>query len=437
MVYVAATALFVLAGLNYRIGRTLLYPPMQFSLVWGLLLSGIVLSGDTFYPVTTPTLTVYVLGAFAFSLGGLLVLAIFPRHLHPVPRRGHPMSARARKILIVGLVVLIICLPLYWGYTKSLTTGSGLAGFWRGVRVSSIRISDPRVPHEFHLTRVLFMNVVTLAIVLALITYYEHGRTPSQKLIRTLYLILGLIYSLMTAAVAGAAILLLGMLGIHALRAGRFRVKLVVLYLVLFLAAFSAVSFVLEKGNVRTSHPISYNIPELARLLRLYALGGVVAFDQVVENPHSVRANWSPFRFLALTANKFGASYKVPSLHADFTMVSPSLRTNVYTIYFGYYPNFGLFGTVVVMWLLGGALTWVYLSALAGIPWAAILYGILTAGVVLSGFAEEFFLQLNLILKATVLSLVIYNFPALSGRAGQESDDSFVSQDSRVYRWSS
>ena len=69
-----------------------------------------------------------------------------------------------------------------------------------------------------------------------------------------------------------------------------------------------------------------------------------------------------------MTANKFGASFEVPSIHAQYTDISNDYNGNVYTIYFSYYPDYGLVGVCVVMIILGALLTTLVLFYQYGLP---------------------------------------------------------------------
>src|ERR1700730_10844164 len=100
------------------------------------------------------------------------------------------------------------------------------------------------------------------------------------------------------------------------------------------------------------------------------------------------------WRVFELTANKFGASFDVPSVHAEFTDISADYDGNVYTIYFSYYPDYGLIGVCVVM------ITVIYHNAVRGNPRAVVLYAFVFSGIVLSGFCESFFLGANFWFKA-------------------------------------
>jgi oligosaccharide repeat unit polymerase len=130
----------------------------------------------------------------------------------------------------------------------------------------------------------------------------------------------------------------------------------------------------------------------------------------VVQYPASVAPVWNMWRVFQLTANKFGASFDVPSIHAQYTDISNDYNNNVYTIYFSYYPDYGLVGVCVVMAILGAVVTAIYHKAIRGNPRAVVLYAFVFSGIVLSGFSEYFFLGANFWFKAILYTMLAYRF---------------------------
>jgi hypothetical protein len=98
------------------------------------------------------------------------------------------------------------------------------------------------------------------------------------------------------------------------------------------IVSFAVVAAVLSKGNIESSASISENFSGTVDLVGVYLLGGVVAFDAVVQYPASITPVWSMWRVFQLTANKFAASFDVPSIHAEYTDISNDYNGNVYTM---------------------------------------------------------------------------------------------------------
>ncbi len=422
MLIAAILSLSVLTALNLRAGRSVVFPPALFSGLWMMLLCGVFACGDTFYPLSATTLLVYLTGAASFSVGG--VLALRRTASRRSPEGSKPLASRrsVRRILDWGLLFLSLMFPWYWKYVESLSASSGLNNFWKGIRIQSILQSETTYGLlGMNVEAMFFGNLVTLSIILALIAYYEARKSRNGMLRAVLYLSVSLAYVLLTAANVGAATLLISALGIECLLFRRLRILLLVVYLSLFLGVFWLVGLVLEKGQVRSSYALEDNLPALVNLVQLYGLGGLVAFDRIVQDPQGIRPTWSIWRFFFLTANKLGAAIDVPSLHAEYTMISPAMAANVYTLYFSYFPEYGWLGVIGIMCFLGTVLTRLYTEAMRGSPAATVLYGITFTGIVLSGFNEQFFTGLSMLLKTTVLTLLIYKGAGILGKGKERS----------------
>ena len=108
------------------------------------------------------------------------------------------------------------------------------------------------------------------------------------------------------------------------------------------------------------------------------------------------------------TANGLGAHFTIPSLHAEYTRISQTEETNVYTIYFSYFKDYGWLGVTIGLFLLGSLLTWIYSYARRGNHLAMALYSMNAVGLVLSIHAEHFLLALNLYIKMLVFFYLVY-----------------------------
>ena len=317
------------------------------------------------------------------------------------------------RLVLASAIVLVVCFPLYWTYLERLSMASGYANPWIAIRAKSVALADrqwtePNVDWE----SVTFNNVLTFATLLALVGVAEEGLRRRERFIVNFMVLMTLLYSILMASSAGAAYILGAVLGIKSVKKGQVRAVIAALTLVGFVLLFVIVAVVLGKGRTNPSASLSENIAPAVEIVEWYTLGGVVAFDRVVQNPSGMRSSWSISRFFLLTANKLGASFEVPSLHAEYTMISPSMKTNVYTMYFSYFQDYGWPGIVVLPYVLGYALTWTYRKARSGSRGALVLYGLTFSGILVSGFSEVFFLALNTLLKAIVVVWLVFSLPA-------------------------
>lgn len=405
-------ALWVLVAINRRVGNSWLYPPTVFASVWAMLLLGLAIVGDSFYPVSAVTFCVYLVGALSFSLGGALCAKRLGRYRRPVSRQEPAAHRSAIRIIIVAALVLVACFPFYWQFLQSLGETGGYANFWIAIRAKSVDLANTQWTEPVaRWDSVVFGNIVTFALLFALVGVAEGGTTRRERWLIMTLVVISLVYSTMMAANAGAASLLFAIVGIQSIRKGRVNLLAAILSLVTFVAIFTTIAIALGKGRANPSAPLADNIAPTVEAVEWYTFGGVAAFDRVVQDPSGIPPSWSISRFFLLTANKLGASFDVPPLHAEYTMVSPSMKTNVYTMYFAYFAEYGWVGISAIPLLLGFAVTWVYQKAAGGSKEALVIYGLAFSGIVLSGFNEGFFLALNTLLKAGGVVLLVFSWP--------------------------
>ena len=401
MAFTGAILLASLAAINRRIAGSWLYPPALYSAYWSGLLFALYASGDAFYSISLTTVMLLFVGKLTFSLGGLLVLFTLGRRSwsllpDPVPRRRFAV----RVILDFGILLLLAALPFYWALVQNASERSGIINFWVGVRHQTSVVSEGK---EFG----IFAYVMALSSILTLVALNEfdgkRGRWRPAALI-----LISMTYHILSMGRTSLLILIFGLLGVYSIRRGRFEARSVMLVGVVSLALFTIVAVVLGKGG-DSSADLYENVLSLFTNIQLYLLGGIVALDRYVMGVVPIDAGPRTFRFFALLANVFGARIYVPALVlAETETPTP---TNVYTIYFTYYSDFGSPGVMIIMLALGGMAALVYHTAWRGHPPSIILYGLLLASLLLTNANDTFLTALSAWLQMTFISLAIYSVP--------------------------
>jgi oligosaccharide repeat unit polymerase len=412
MLVAFSVALLLLALMNWETSRSVLFPPAFFCLVWAAMLVAIALSGDFFFPVSLATLTVYLLGAIAFCLGGGIVHSLFrgQGRTQALASGREPRSAWFNQVLWVGLLALLIGIPFQIEYIQELAGGASQQSlFWWAVRAESIRRGELTGVKPFR--DFMLDNLVGLATLLALtcINEVRKNSTKREKARAACVCLLAFAYNISTASRTGGMILAVSGGVIGSLRSGAVNLRQVLRISLFCVCVFAPAAIIMGKGG-NTNFTLADNVRGTFDALRIYGLSGPVAFDQVVESPTAIPAVWSIWRFIPQTLNRLGADYEIPSLHAAFTQSGPNVVGNVYTMYFSYFPDFGWAGVVVFPFLFGVVATWLYYRARAGIAPFRILFGIEGAYIVMSGFNESLFNQLNFSVKAALFVFLLYGW---------------------------
>ena len=402
---------FGLTLLNLSVGRSLLYPPVVFTAAWTGYLLWLFLLGRRFFALSVETVGIFLVGGLAMSLGGFLVNRIWKGGR----RWGSTVSRPDRtigRLLAAGFWACLLALPIRLLRLKELAGNAPTdllsPSFWVEVRRASLAEAQRNRVSVLALTD----NVILLAWFLVLAATARDAKDRRVRPATVGIAFLAVIYSVMMASRAAVVTFVPALAAIVWMTLRRLPWKFMAISIAIAAIVFSlAVIFVQ-----------ALDVAGIWRSFELYALGGIVAFDHTVRVPGEIPPVWTITRSLLAVAGKLGAHVTVPPLHAAYARVSDRELMNVYTMYFAYFPHFGWAGVAVMPLLVGAALTWLFLPALADDPRRRFVYASAVAGLVLSQFSEYFLMNLTFLLKAAIFALVLYGVPRASGtgvRAGE------------------
>lgn len=379
--------------------RSPLYPPVLFPAVWSFLLFGLAMSGDFFYPLSGKGAIVFLVGAISFCIGGLPVkvrkIPTFASATRPTSRA---RKARVTSAIDIGIVVLAVMLPFYWHFLQAQSALSLDPEFWRGIR---------RQTGETGLG--LYAYLLVLGTVLSMIAVLHADGSRRMRFRITGVVGLTLIYSLLTVSRLSALTLITGLIAVLYIRFGKVRWSYVGVALLVSLVIFAIPAVVLQKGG-KAGASVSENAAGVFNSLRVYTFGGLVAFDQSKDQPESIFPAWYSLRFFLALGHFIGINVEVPEIVSPFTP-TPMLQ-NVYTVYGSYFANFGWFGLVIVMGLIGQIMTLLF-SLAHRHPEAVILYGVGFSAICISGFADGFIIPLSYWIQTALITLVVFRRPPL------------------------
>lgn len=409
MTLLSALVLAFLAYMNYRIsGRGLVYPPVAFCAVWAADLCLLWATGNYFLPLSDKTLMIFVCGCIVFSAGSFVALM-----WKQEPLKDQPFSSASNRNLNVLLLLCVLAFPFFLRWTVGLVSDYNSADtLLQAVRWATVDETWGSPPGY-----TLFMNVATLARILALVAYYEGG--PIR---RVCVVSLSMVFDLLMGTRSSVITFLFALLCLEWIRRRRLPWNVLVSLGLLFIVAFSFIAVAVEKGDARADAPVADNVIAIERDFVEYAAGGLVAFDQVVREPSIVAHSWRIERPFLETLNKFGARFELSNTHADWVNIGPTLF-NVYTFYFAYI-DLGYAGMTMILFLLGLVTAYFYKRAIYGSRLSALIYSMLFSGLLLSIFLEAFFFAINFLVKLCAVYWLIYCFPLVWTKWFARSDAS-------------
>jgi oligosaccharide repeat unit polymerase len=405
----------------YRYGRSVLFPPAALGIVWTITLFAIWLCGDRYYPLTTTANEIVLAGVLSFSLGGVCSVVVPLRTGRTLTAVNTERRAQVDRWLNIAGLLLVLNIPFSYLYFKQLSeTIAPRESAWRQIRIASNKANV-----SGHTATVSLESfILPLLSIVALIAVYEYADTGRRKG-RTLFLVLlATGYQLLNGARSEVLLLLISSLVMLWLKRGAAPIRLLGTVGSLFLLVFCAGQVAMNKYGADAGASLSENLPHVAEGFGTYWLGGVIAFDQNRQNPE-LRYGWDLGKFYKRIANRFGATYSERDRNLEYTKISPSQITNVYTAFLPYYMDHGgMLGVIGLMFLAGLLSAYVYRCAIGGKCWAVFTLGAFVYATVMTVFSEEYFAQIMFCVKAGAVPTLVYFAPNISRRGRLRSTDS-------------
>lgn len=415
-VTIALLALWSLA--MYRYGRSILFPPASLGTVWTLTLLAVWLCGDIYYPLTIKAGEIVLAGVVAFSAGGICAVASPLWKWRSLTTVSPTRRTQVDRWLNAAGFLFVLNIPFFYLYFKHLSaTIAPRQSLWRQIRIASSKANisgQGDLPFEHF--------ILPFLTIIALIAVYEYADT-GKRAVRTLLLVLlAAGYQLLNGARSEVLLLFVSSIVILWLSRGAAPTRLMATVGLAFLLVFSAGQISMSKYGATAGASLADNLPHVAQGFGTYWLGGIIAFDRNRQNPE-LRYGWDLGKFAKRIANRFGAHYSERDRNLEYTKISPTQITNVYTAFLPYYMDHGgMRGAIGLMFLVGFLSTYVYRCAIHGSCWAVFTLGAFVYATVMTVFSEEYFAQVMFWIKAGGVSTLVYFTPSLTQRLRREPE---------------
>ncbi len=395
----------VLLAMLYKMTKDLLFPPVIFTAVWLSSMIGVLISGDSMHEIGGPTYLVYLIGAISFSIGGVVIFNLKRGNIKAADQNSALHSCDPRSIhtaLDIALIIVIIGLPLYWREMRNLAGNAADSILLLSIRTKSVELQDERSTFS------IVNNFSVLSLLIAVAMAYEMDGSNSRKWRAVIASVVSLAYGFMYATKTPIIYAILYVFFVTEIKRRKVNLKHLAAIISISATLFCIGIIIFNYAYMSFDGVWDMFTFAFGGMLQNYWLGPIVAFDQLVYNPHLIVSTQPIYRFFLETARSLGMNVYVPPLHADFLSYSAYGDTNAYTIYLAYFKDYGWFGMVGLMLLLGAGLACIHKKALRGGPVAVQFYAMMCAGIVLSFSAEHFLLGLNFYIKAGIFYYVLY-----------------------------
>lgn len=238
MLIFATLTLAVLFIANQRLHASYLHPACIFSGLWLALLTGLILAGDAFNPISDITVLIYLSGAFSFTLGGRLVTRSAVRR--PCLTQPALEVKRIGRIIDAGICILLALLPFYWSRLSMIAESSAHHVFLTGVRAAMVENQkDSFGAFTYVLPAGMLLSLVASAI-------DDGSRWARSRTFAIIAITLG--YYAVTGSRLGSELTLMGVAAVGCLRSKRLHFGRLLLVLLCYKA--------LEDSRLPSGHGI-------------------------------------------------------------------------------------------------------------------------------------------------------------------------------------
>jgi oligosaccharide repeat unit polymerase len=375
--------LLTLVGLtviNFRTCRDWRYPPFIMSAMWLIAMTMYYLAPIKFNSVGILTFSIFVTTIIAFSGGAQLAFFFHGTNPATLVRRSRRFARPAahpclRKIFLAFSAAI---LPLTIAKAFQIVSQSGIDIFFWGLRQELLTEDTGGY------------GLIGYAAVLSYFTTFIYAielRTGiKEKLQYYLSLSISLAYAVLSTGKTTIFFILAVLMGI-ALMQGRFKLRRLVVSVLVFLLFFGFFAFATLKG-ANPEAAWSDNVASLEESLLIYSVGALPAFDQVVRKDAPLSYGENTFIGVFNLIRRFAGRSRVSPIQQEVAVPYP---INVYTGLHPVYRDFGIVGVILTFLMIGTASTYFFLRGLAGDQLHVFYYALVLFPLLFMTFSDQYF----------------------------------------------
>jgi len=387
-------ALTIVALANYRLRRSVLYPPFLFCGMW--LLDAVVLrlhlvDVDPIHPIT---LCVIEAGAILFSLGGLCAFLVPERMIAiRLTLIGKPkITGSWMRYVVVLFLAICVCLAIHAMMVVAAEAG-GVGGLFFAVARETVIENI----NEGHASVPWYSYAATWTIFAA--TLFQVERRDRVSWIAAA---IAFISCVLSGGRGGFLFLFSSLICVYLVSTKRERFAVAMRFarwpILGFLLLFGGLLFV-DKNISTTTNALTFAEKSVVS----YTVGPVAALDQVLLHPLDYAgAPNHTFRFFLRIGSWLGLFSYTAAPGLDKFVFIP-FGTNVYTAYKFFVTDYGVWSSVAIMGIIGFLHTLLFRKAHSGSVLGLYMFA-LTIYPVLMVIFDDQYSQFGLYLDALVFA---------------------------------
>jgi oligosaccharide repeat unit polymerase len=365
---------------NYWLGRSVLYPPFLFCSIWLLDLTIYRFSPKEFDALHTNTLALLAMGAVFFTLGGILAM-LFPKAL--ITARFLLTRFPPRNDLVKPAVILFLAcgIPLLLHNLLVLASqGTGNTIFQQARNAGVAGAGGGQLAGGNPLG-----TYFTLWSLYAAPLFLIERRDKSFWVMTSI----AFMASLLSTGRLPFLMLISSLTCVELMKTNRHRfwsaLKFARIPILLFICLFFGLLFLNKDTSI-----FEGGIGAIMLLFLVgYVIGPTAALDYFLQHPQDYGDSPNhTFKFFLSIASRLHLVAYQESTRVDF--VNLPVPTNVYTVYISYLSDFGLYGALIAIAIIGLLQTLLYRKARTGSTLGIYFFAITLFALFLSIFSDEY-----------------------------------------------
>lgn len=386
--------LLAIAWFNRRLSGCVLYPPCLFAAYWALVLMAITASGAALDQPSLQAIGTFVLGAAAFSIGGLPAL----RRAEGAPQTS--LNWLSPKALDLVLIVEVALLPAYIMTMASGRWTGDISKLLLSIRTATVVSANGNAEVVGGFKYVIWLSAV-FGMTAAALSRTRHGKTRAAAA-----MLVSCLYYALTGSRLGLIMMLLALTGIRSILRGRLVVRGAVISIFAIVLSFGLIGASLKKIDTFQGEGVIASVDAVFSSFRQYAIGGPVAFSTMMESQGaSVQEGYHVARLPLRYAKLLGIDVRIAPLVQSYSYIPDPI--NVYSIYSPFYADYGLVGVILGLMTSGFVFTMTFSHARRGSIIGIVGYGLTFAYILLSAADEYLFSLASANLQALAMLAIL------------------------------
>lgn len=376
---------FINILLSRTLSKKLLFPSTLFSTIWFIVILIHFICSEYSYlglrNLSLDSIIVFTLGSCCFTFGSIVSSFFFRRKQQLNDVYQIVYKVKFERII---LLMAIVFFPLYAYESYIIATNNPISGNW--FMDLRLNINSGEYDRQF-VYGIIFAN---FAFFIYLYKFYSEESINRRLLYLTGFvLFLYVVLSTGRTAVMQMLLMILGVISVYK----RIKMKNILYAFFGFVLLFFAYGVALNKGGSE-DNSLSENISSLSENFVMYCVGSLSAFDHAYTNGIANGGGEVTFRVVNLLLYRLGLNDTPPlQLVEDFVHVP--FRTNVYTCYYLYIRDFGIWYAMLVIFIQSFLHTMFYFKAIQGGRYQfqfTFLYSMFLFPLIMSFFHDQFIL---------------------------------------------